>query len=150
MAYSPGSKVVIGDETIVDLTQDTVTAGKMLAGFTAHDKAGNQVTGSIQILAGQTITPTRNAQTIATNGKYLSGDIVISGIPASYYTAEEALNLLFPVGSIYMSTSSTAPTFGGTWEEILITDTWAEKEADSVSYAAGTGTGTVHYWRRTA
>ena len=251
MSYSPGSKVVIGNETIIDLTSDTVEAGKMLSGITAHDKSGaaiqgsigskaaatyntkasNQtiaagqylsgkqtirgvttenidaanikdgvvvkvgdsasagriksvtgsftdaatvsegqtaadaakirqgysawvdgaeVQGTIQNLAGQTITPTRNQQTIQTSGKYLTGDIVIGGIPDTYYTKEEALELLFPVGSIYMSTSATAPTFGGTWQEIRITDTWAQVEANTQSYEAGTGTGTVHYWRRTA
>ena len=150
MAYSPGAKFMLGGETIIDLTHDTVEAGKMLAGITAHDKSGAQVTGNIQNLAGQTITPTRNQQTIQSNGKYLTGDIVINGIPDTYYTAEEALELLFPVGSIYMSTSATTPAFGGTWQEIRITDTWAQVEANTQSYEAGTGTGTVHYWRRTA
>lgn len=150
MAYSPGAKFMLGGETIIDLTQDTVEAGKMLAGTTAHDKSGAQVTGNIQSLAGQTITPTRNQQTIQANGKYLTGDIVIGGIPNTYYTQEEALALMFPVGSIYMSTSSTAPSFGGTWEEIRITETWSQVEADTQSYEAGAGTGTVHFWRRTA
>lgn len=150
MSYSPGSKVVIGNETIIDLTSDTVEASKMLSGITAHDKTGAPVQGNIQNLAGQTITPTRNQQTIQTSGKYLTGDIVIGGIPDTYYTKEEALELLFPVGSIYMSTSATAPTFGGTWQEIRITDTWAQVEANTQSYEAGAGTGTVHYWRRTA
>ena len=150
MAYSPGAKFMLGGETIIDLTQDTVAAGKMLAGFTAHDASGAQITGNIQTLAGQTVTPTRQQQTIASNGKYMSGDIVINGIPDTYYTAEEALNLMFPVGSIYMSTSSTAPSFGGTWVEIRITETWAEVEADTQSYEAATGTGSVHFWKRTA
>ena len=150
MSYSPGSKVVIGNETIIDLTSDTVEASKMLSGITAHDKTGAPVQGNIQSLAGQTITPTRNQQTIQTSGKYLTGDIVIGGIPDTYYTAEEALEMLFPVGSIYMSTSSTAPSFGGTWQEIRITETWAQVEADTQGYEAGAGTGSVHYWRRTA
>ena len=38
----------------------------------------------------------------------------------------------------------------GTWQEIRITDTWAQVEANTQSYEAGAGTGTVHYWRRTA
>lgn len=59
----------------------------------------------------------------------------------------------YPVGSIYMSTSSTAPTFGGTWEEIAITATWAQLKDGTRNYApiplGGQG-GTVHFWRRTA
>ena len=41
------NKVVDGTSVLVDLTSDTVTADKMLAGYTAHDKSGNQVTGTV-------------------------------------------------------------------------------------------------------
>ena len=41
------NKVVYGTSVLVDLTEDTVTADKMLAGYTAHDKSGNQVTGNV-------------------------------------------------------------------------------------------------------
>lgn len=150
MSYSPGAKVIIGNETIIDLTRDTVTAAKMLSGETAHNASGQQITGSIASLAGQTVTPTRQQQTIQSNGKYMTGDIVISGIPDTYMTEAEALERMFPVGSIYTSTNSSAPTFGGTWQEIRIIRTWAQVEADTESYEAGAGTGTVHYWRRTA
>lgn len=63
---------------------------------------------------------------------------------------------LFPVGAIYVSTSSTAPTFGGTtwtWQEIMIPTTWGDLEDGSRSYRAkGTGDtpGTLHFWLRTA
>lgn len=59
----------------------------------------------------------------------------------------------YPVGSIYMSTSSTAPTFGGTWEEIAITATWTQLKTGTRDYATlpvGATSGTVHFWRRTA
>lgn len=32
------NKVIYGGETLIDLTGDTVTADKILSGFTAHDK----------------------------------------------------------------------------------------------------------------
>ena len=63
---------------------------------------------------------------------------------------------LFPIGAIYVSTSSTAPTFGGTtwaWQEIMIPTTWGDLEDGSRSYRAkGTGDtpGTLHFWLRTA
>lgn len=34
-------------ETLIDLTGDTVTADRLLAGVTAHDAAGNAVTGAV-------------------------------------------------------------------------------------------------------
>ena len=40
------SKVVVGNEVIMDLTADTVTADKLLRGITAHGKDGELVTGT--------------------------------------------------------------------------------------------------------
>lgn len=50
----------------------------MLSGITAHDKAGNLVTGTIASQAAQTITPGTTKKTIAA-GKYLSGAQTIAG-----------------------------------------------------------------------
>ena len=42
------SKVQLANGTVlVDLTSDTVDAASMTYGTTAHDKAGNKVTGSL-------------------------------------------------------------------------------------------------------
>lgn len=41
------NKVVCNGETLIDLTSDTVEAGNLLSGVTAHDKAGNKITGSL-------------------------------------------------------------------------------------------------------
>lgn len=40
------NKVVYGDKTLIDLTADTVSADKILSGFTAHDKSGDSITGT--------------------------------------------------------------------------------------------------------
>lgn len=45
MAYN---KIVYGNKTLIDLTADTVTASNLLKGITAHDKAGNVVTGTME------------------------------------------------------------------------------------------------------
>lgn len=39
------SKVVYGENTLVDLTADTVTAETLVEGATAHDAAGNPIEG---------------------------------------------------------------------------------------------------------
>ena len=44
------SKVVFGNEVLVDLTEDTVTESALLSGYTAHDKAGNSVVGSLSVI----------------------------------------------------------------------------------------------------
>ena len=40
------NKLVVGNEVKFDLTSDTVTAEKLLNGFTAHDKSGAPITGT--------------------------------------------------------------------------------------------------------
>ena len=40
------NKVVYGGQTLIDLTADTVTKDKLLSGYTAHDKAGDPITGA--------------------------------------------------------------------------------------------------------
>ena len=41
------NKVVLGNETLIDLTADTVAADKILSGYTAHDASGAVVTGNV-------------------------------------------------------------------------------------------------------
>lgn len=73
------NKVIYGGETIIDLTADTVTAGDLIAGVTAHDKSGAAITGTdtrdsdtskdtaavAEILAGKT-AHARGAQLVGT------------------------------------------------------------------------------------
>lgn len=77
MANTSVNKVVLGDEVLLDLTADTVTAAKMLQGTTAHDKAGKSITG--------TIAPKS------------SSDITVSGasvsVPAGYYAANHTVEI---------------------------------------------------------
>lgn len=40
------NKVIYGNTVIIDLTADTVTPEKILAGFTAHDQSGATITGT--------------------------------------------------------------------------------------------------------
>lgn len=41
------SKINFGDETLIDLTEDTVTPEAMLAGVTAHNAAGDPIEGTL-------------------------------------------------------------------------------------------------------
>lgn len=43
------NKVVYGTRTLLDLTEDTVTAADLVSGKTAHNKAGEPVTGELVI-----------------------------------------------------------------------------------------------------
>ena len=46
MAYN---KVVYGGNVLIDLTEDTVSADKLLSGYTAHGKDGNSIIGNLDI-----------------------------------------------------------------------------------------------------
>lgn len=46
MASKNINKVVYGNTVLIDLTADTITADKILVNYTAHDAAGNLITGT--------------------------------------------------------------------------------------------------------
>ena len=46
------NKVVYGATTLIDLTGDTVTADTLAEGYTAHDKAGNEIVGTAKMGGG--------------------------------------------------------------------------------------------------
>ncbi len=44
------NKVVLANgTTLIDLTSDTVAAGSLLSGVTAHDKSGAPITGTLTV-----------------------------------------------------------------------------------------------------
>ena len=48
--------VQLGDETLIDLRNDSVTPETLAEGVTAHDKSGNQITGTMSLLNNHDIT----------------------------------------------------------------------------------------------
>lgn len=69
------NKVVLNDVVKLDLTGDTVTADKLSEGITAHDAAGNPVTGTM-VVTTPTLTVTTNAGASVTATK---GSLSVSG-----------------------------------------------------------------------
>lgn len=50
MANNPyKNKVIYGNQTLIDLSSDTVTASSLLSGETAHDRSGAPITGTVVI-----------------------------------------------------------------------------------------------------
>ena len=50
------NKVVLGDDTLIDLTADTVSADKLSKGVTAHDMTGESIVGTMEAGAGKEYT----------------------------------------------------------------------------------------------
>ena len=46
------NKVVLGEDTLIDLTADTVSADKLSKGVTAHDMAGEPIVGTMEAGGG--------------------------------------------------------------------------------------------------
>lgn len=50
------NKVVLGEDTLIDLTADTVSADKLSKGVTAHDMAGEAIVGTMESTGGKEYT----------------------------------------------------------------------------------------------
>lgn len=44
------NKVVYGSDTLIDLTSDTITADKLVKGYTSHDMSGASITGTLSVV----------------------------------------------------------------------------------------------------
>lgn len=79
MASNPYvNKVVLADgTTLIDLTGDTVAAGSMLSGTTAHDASGAAISGNIQ---------TKTSSDLTASGKTVTA-------PAGYYASPASKNV---------------------------------------------------------
>lgn len=75
MASNPYvNKVVYGNDTVIDLTADTVSADKILSGYTAHDKSGAGITGSVPSVTTLTVNANNSNADYTESGvnKYVS------------------------------------------------------------------------------
>lgn len=79
------NKVIYGTTVLVDLTEDTVTADKLMQGYTAHDKSGALITGTAS--AGRSHTITLSGQGHAT---YCYVQLNHDG--TNYYTSDTTID----------------------------------------------------------
>ena len=89
------NKVIINDNTVLDLTGDTVTTSDLREGVTAHDATGMQITGTRPATSGtDTSDATATASDIArgktayVQGAKITGDLYecVEGKTKSYFT----------------------------------------------------------------
>lgn len=62
------NKIILGNVVLIDLTSDTVAADKLLQGYTAHNAAGQQITGTAA--GGSTVTLDNYGTASATSVRY--------------------------------------------------------------------------------
>lgn len=67
------NKVIFGTETILDLTQDTITADKLAYGATAHDKSGAPIVGTSTKDADTSDATAAASEILSTKTAYVNG-----------------------------------------------------------------------------
>lgn len=73
------SKVEINGATLIDISNDTVAANILAQGYTAHDKSGNTITGTLTQQLGKTVMPGTSDVVAVESGKYTTGTVYIKG-----------------------------------------------------------------------
>lgn len=67
------SKIIYGGEVLMDLTGDSVKPEKLLKGVTAHDAAGEQITGTCEYDANTQDANAADAEILAGKTAYVKG-----------------------------------------------------------------------------
>lgn len=75
------SKVVFGDEVIMDLTADTVKADKLLKGYTAHGADGEPITGACEYDANTQDATATESEILSGKTAYNKGNKVTGKMP---------------------------------------------------------------------
>lgn len=75
------NKVIYGNQTLLDLTGDTVEASKVLSGYTAHDRSGAPITGSCTFDADTSDADATASEILNTKTAYVNGSKVTGTMP---------------------------------------------------------------------
>ena len=87
------NKVEVNGETKLDLTQDTVTPENLLSGATAHNAAGEQISGAVDVLEDLSYVEPQSAVGVVdhptdTFGIYQNGNLLRINFTATPYAAD--------------------------------------------------------------
>ena len=102
MADKYVSKVVYGGKTLIDLTADTVTADKVLSGYTTHGKDGAAITGTCTFDADTgdataAVAEILTGKTAYVNGVKLTGTMKNNGAVAGTISTKAGVYTI-PIG----------------------------------------------------
>ena len=138
------NKVVINDNTVLDLTGDTVTPSDLVEGVTAHDATGMQITGTRPATSGtDTSDATATAKDIArgktayVQGAKITGDLYecVKGETKNYFTWGSE-NVTFDHDGTRDLINIKIPWFGN--DEIMRIDSYIKLGADATLFGDAT------------
>lgn len=78
---SNNSKIVFGDEVLMDLTADTIKADKLLKGYTAHGADGEPIVGTCEYDANTQDATAQEAEILVGKTAYNKGVKVVGKMP---------------------------------------------------------------------
>lgn len=139
------NKVVYGNNTLIDLTEDTVSADKLLAGETAHDKSGASIEGTVvttEIWTGTQAEYEAQASQIAdgTVVQITDDEKAITFIEGEevYSTDERMVGVSTDGKPVYKKSyiTTTNVTLGTSWSGVVFTVANVEKpiKAELIRY----------------
>lgn len=91
------SKVVLNDEALIDLTNDTVVDSKLVQNYTAHGADGILITGTAVAGGGnyqsKTVSPATTSQTITPDSEYDAlSSVLVEAMPLGVATAPSSIS----------------------------------------------------------
>ena len=130
------NKVVYAGTTLIDLSQDTVTADTLLSGYTAHDKAGNKITGRASSGGGLPTSITAGDTPVLASSKFV---VTITDTSMT----DTGINITVPRSGTYrFKFSCSRSSTSGTWTTQLYKNGSAVSGA-TVSWSSYEGTCTA-------
>lgn len=75
------NKVIYGNTTLIDLTQDNITAGDLASGKTAHDASGAVITGTNTYDSDTSADTATAAEILATKTAHARGTALVGTMP---------------------------------------------------------------------
>ncbi len=136
----------------VDLSDDTVSPGVLLNGYTAHNSSGQAITGSYSGSVNnqnKTVTPTTSQQTVTADSGYTGlGTVTVNRIPTNYIIPSGTKSItsngtgidVTEYAAVNVSVSSGSPSL----QDKTVSPTTSQQTIEADSGYDGLGTVTVN------
>lgn len=105
------NKVVINNQTLIDISSDTVTPNTLLSGVTAHDNTGAAIVGTYTPTSGETINNQNKTVTPTEERQYVMADTGYTGLSQ---VVVEPIDSNFVGSGVSRKTSSDLGAAGAT------------------------------------